>query len=152
AVAGLDKSILGLMGKVDASGKAQLTALERVTRAMGEIETTQTALRSRIDSLEGSARNSPTLDALKALEAALGRLGESVQERLSSVERDNTELRDTFDEKVGQVTDKIDDFARGIDAAVSNAMRTTSAGLTGRVAKVEEQMSGVERRMEGALT
>src|SRR6185436_5712318 len=77
AVAGLDKSILGLMGKVDASGRAQLTALERVTRAMGEIDTTQTALRSRIDSLEATSRGGPTLDALKALESALGRLGES---------------------------------------------------------------------------
>ena len=31
AVSGLDKSILSLMGKVEASGKAQLGALERVT-------------------------------------------------------------------------------------------------------------------------
>lgn len=38
AISGIDKSILGLMGKVDVSGKAQLQALERVTRALGEID------------------------------------------------------------------------------------------------------------------
>src|SRR6185503_14616388 len=73
AVSGLDKSILSLMGKVEASGKAQLGALERVTRAMTEIHSTQTALRSRIDNLESSNQAGPTLTALKALETSLGR-------------------------------------------------------------------------------
>ena len=60
AVSGIDKSILGLMGKVDVSGKAQLQALERVTRALGEIESTQTALRSRIEAVESGAGSAPT--------------------------------------------------------------------------------------------
>src|SRR5689334_14444910 len=38
AVSGLDKAILGIMGKMEASGKAQLNGLERVTRALSEIE------------------------------------------------------------------------------------------------------------------
>ena len=93
AVSGIDKSILGLMGKVDASGKAQLHALERVTRALGEIETTQTALRSRIETIESGHGNAPTLEALKALEASLGRLSETVQSRA----QDEEEFRTLFD-------------------------------------------------------
>lgn len=151
AVAGLDKSILGLMSKVDASGRAQLTALERVTRAMGEIDSTQTALRSRIDLLETSSRGGPTLEALKALEVALGRLAGSVQERLGAVEQDQVNLRDAVNDQTQRVSDKIDDFAKGIDAAVTNAVRSTAAGIAGRVDEIEQQVSGVERRMEGAL-
>lgn len=147
AVAGIDKSILGLMGKVDSSGKAQLQALERVTRALGEIETTQSALRSRIDSLETGANGSPTLDALKTLESSLARLSDTVQSRV----QDQNDLRTLFDEKVNKVASKVDDVARSVDSAVHNAIRSNSAGITGRVDEIEEKMSTVERRIEAGI-
>jgi localization factor PodJL len=147
AVAGIDKSILGLMGKVDSSGKAQLHALERVTRALGEIETTQSALRSRIDTLESGASASPTLDALKTLETSLSRLSDTVQSRV----QDQDDFRTLFDEKVGQVASRVDDVARSVDTVVNNAIRTTSADITGRVDQIEEKMSTVERRIEAGI-
>lgn len=147
AVSGIDKSILGLMGKVDLSGKAQLQALERVTRAMGEIESTQTALRSRIDTLETGHGNLPTIDALKALEASLNRLSETVHART----QDQNDFHALFDDKVNQVSSKVDDVARSVDAAVANAIRSGSANLTGRVDQIEEKMSSVERRIEAGI-
>lgn len=147
AVSGIDKSILGLMGKVDASGKAQLHALERVTRALSEIETTQTALRSRIETIESGHGNAPTLEALKTLEASLGRLSETVQSRA----QEEDEFRTLFDDKVNRVSSKVDDVARSVDATVSNAIRSNAANLTGRVDQIEEKMSSVERRIEAGI-
>ena len=147
AVSGIDKSILGLMGKVDVSGKAQLQALERVTRAMGEIESTQTALRSRIDTLETGHGNLPTIDALKALEASLSRLSETVQVR----SQDQNDFHALIDDKVNQVSSKVDDVVRSMDTAVTNAIRSGSAHLTGRVDEIEEKMSSVERRIEAGV-
>lgn len=151
AISGVDKSILGLMGKVDASGKAQLHALERVSRALGEIESTQTALRSRIDTIEAEGRNSPTLDGLKTLETALTRLAGTVQDRLSSAEDEQKNLRELFDEKVTAVASKVDDVARSVDTVVNNAVRTNSAGITGRVDQVEEKIASAERRIEAGI-
>ena len=151
SIAGVDKSILGLMGKVDASGKAQLHALERVTRAMGEIESTQTALRSRIDALEAENRSGATLDGLKALESSLGRLSDTLQQRLADAEREQHQLRTLFDEKVNEVSSKVDDVARSVDQAVSNAVRNTSAGMTGRMDQIEEKVSSAERRIEAGI-
>lgn len=147
AISGIDKSILGLMGKVDVSGKAQLQALERVTRALGEIESTQTALRSRIEAVESGAGSAPTLEALKALESSLGRLSHTVQSRVEEQDA----FRTLFDEKVNQVSSKVDDVARSMDAAVNNAIRSNSAGLVGRVDQIEEKMSSVERRIEAGI-
>jgi localization factor PodJL len=152
AVSGLDKSILSLMGKVEASGKAQLGALERVTRAMSEIETTQGALRSRIDSLEANNGGGPTLTALKALESSLGRLAESVQERLNAVEAGQGEFRNQVEDKVNRVFDKVDEFGRNLDQAIGTAVRNAGAGMGGRVDQIEQQVSGIERRMDGALS
>ena len=151
AISGVDKSILGLMGKVDSSGKAQLMALERVTRALGEIESTQTALRSRIDSLEGEGRSTSTLEGLKTLEASLDRLAGTVQERLAFAEEDQKQLRDLFEEKVSEVSNKVDDVARSVDAAVNNAVRANTTGITGRIDQVEEKMSSAERRIEAGI-
>lgn len=147
AVSGIDKSILGLMGKVDVSGKAQLQALERVTRALGEIESTQTALRSRIETIETGSGDTPTLEALKSLEASLGRLSDTVQSRA----HEQDEFRTSVDDKVNQVSAKVDDVARSMDAAVNNAMRSNASGLTGRVDQIEEKMSSVERRIEAGI-
>jgi localization factor PodJL len=151
AVAGIDKSILGLMGKIDTSGKAQLGALERVTRAMGEIESTQSALRDRIDTLEGESRSGPTLSALKGLESSLSRLAENVQERVATVEKDQADFRDLFDERVSQVSNKVDDVARNIDTSIANALKSNPSGLSSRVDQIETQMSAIDRRMEGAI-
>jgi localization factor PodJL len=151
AISGVDKSILGLMGKVDSSGKAQLMALERVTRALGEIESTQTALRSRIDSLEGEGRSTSTLEGLKTLEASLDRLAGTVQERLAFAEEDQKQFRDLFEEKVSEVSNKVDDVARSVDAAVNNAFARTRTGITGRIDQVEEKMSSAERRIEAGI-
>lgn len=151
SIAGVDKSILGLMGKVDASAKAQLHALERVTRAMGEIETTQTALRARIDSLEAENREGANLEGLKALESSLSRLSETLQQRLADSEAEQHRLRTLFDEKVSQVSSKVDDVARSMDQAVSNAVRTNAAGVTGRMDQIEEKVSSAERRIEAGI-
>ncbi|HEV7693071.1 MAG TPA: hypothetical protein VGO52_19710, partial [Hyphomonadaceae bacterium] len=151
AVSGLDKAILGLMGKVDVSGKAQLTALERVTRALGEIETTQAALRSRIESVEGVSAGSATVSALKTLESALGRLAETVQERLNSSEQDNVEHRNDINDRVASFSDRVDEMARGLEQAVTTTVRNTSTALTTRLDAMEQQHSAAERRMEGAL-
>lgn len=150
AVSGIDKSILGLMGKVDASGKAQLQALERVTRAMGEIESTQSALRNRIDSLEASNRTG-NIEGLKALEAALSRLGDTVSAQLHDAQREQEHLRTLFDDKVSQVANRVDDVARSVDHVVSSAVRSNSEGLAGRINQVEDKMSSVERRIEAGL-
>jgi len=151
AISGIDKSILGLMGKVDATGKAQLQALERVTRAMGEIETTQSALRNRIGTLEAENRSGETLDSLKTLEASLGRLSETLQERLGQAEREQQNLRTLFDDKVNEVASKVDDVARSMDQAISTAVRSNAAGVSGRVDQIEEKMSSTERRIEAGL-
>jgi localization factor PodJL len=151
AVSGLDKSILSLMGKVEASGKAQLGALERVTRAMSEIESTQSALRSRIDTIESTKGGGATLDALKSLESSLGRLAESVQERLHTVEANQGEFRTDVENRVNRVFDKVDEFGRNMDEAIGAAVRNAGSGLGGRLDHVEQQVTGIERRMEGAL-
>ncbi len=151
SITGVDKSILGLMGKVDASGKAQLMALERVTRAMGEIETTQSALRTRIDGLESENRGGAALESMKALETSLTRLSETLQHRLSESENEQHQLRTLFDEKVGQVASRVDDVARSVDQVVADAVRSNSAGVTGRIDQIEEKVSSAERRIEAGI-
>lgn len=151
AISGIDKSILGLMGKVDMSGKAQLQALERVTRAMTEIEATQSALRTRIDTIESGAHGGANVDTLRTLEGSLARLADTVQTQLLTAQREQDQFRSLFDDKVSQVSTKVDDIARSMDGLVNNAVRSNSSGLTTRIDQVEEKMSSVERRIEAGI-
>ncbi len=151
AISGIDKSILGLMGKVDMSGKAQLQALERVTRAMTEIEATQSALRTRIDTIESGPQGGANIDTLRTLEGSLARLADTVQTQLLTAQREQDQFRSLFDDKVSQVASKVDDVARSMDGLVNNAVRNNNSGLTGRIDQIEEKMSSVERRIEAGI-
>lgn len=151
-IAGVDKSILGVMGKLDISNRAQLAGLERVSRAMTDIEATQSALRARIDTVEaGGGHSTQTVSALKALEASLARLAESVTERDAATAREQAEFHDLFDKKVSRVSERVDHVARNLDTVVGDALRTNSVGITGRIEQIEQQVQAAERRMEGAL-
>lgn len=152
AVSGLDKSILSLMGKVEASNKAQLGGLERVSKAMSEIEATQSALRTRIATLESDSGSGPTLDALKTLEASLGHLAQTVQDRFGAIEQDQAQFRSLFEEKVGRVSERVDDFARSIDESIADAIRNSSSSLAGRVEQVERHMEGALGRVNDVAT
>lgn len=126
AIAGVDKSILGVMTKVDASNRAQLAGLERVSKAMVDIEATQAQLRTRIDTMEAEGgRGGHAIEALRTLEASLARLAEAVNERDAVSAREQAAFHDLFDQKVTRVS--------------------------GRVEQVEQKMQDAERRVEGAL-
>lgn len=147
AVAGVDRSVLGLVGKVDATGRAQLQALERVAHALSDIEAAQTALRTRIDGLEADG-GANSADALRSLEASLGRLAETVALRTGALEREQAEFRDLFDSRVAGVTDRVDNFARSIDTLVGDAVRRMEASI---VAASEERARGRETQLSGRI-
>ncbi|MBI1358947.1 MAG: hypothetical protein GC155_01550 [Alphaproteobacteria bacterium] len=117
AMAGVDKSILGVMGKLDVSNRAQLAGLERVSRAVTEIEATQSALRSRIETMEAEGGGAQTLEGLRALEASLARLAETVNESNAAKAREQAEFHDLFDKKVNRVTGRIDQIEQQVQAA-----------------------------------
>jgi localization factor PodJL len=166
AMTGVDRSVIGLMGKVDATGKAQLQALERVAHALSDIEAAQTALRSRIDGIESDDGPGKSADALRSLESSLGRLAETVSQRTTTLEREQSEFRDLFDTKVSGVADRVDNFTRSIDSVVGDAVRRMEASildaaetrtrgaqseLTGRIDDIDKKVSDTERKIDGAL-
>ncbi|MEZ5937511.1 MAG: hypothetical protein R3C52_04750 [Hyphomonadaceae bacterium] len=151
AVAGLDKSMLGLMGKVDESGRAQLGAVEKMLRAIGEIEGAQSALKERIATLEEETTGGATLENLQLLEGALKRLAETVQARANSLEREQGELRDLFEDRVRQVSDQVEGVTRTLDDSIDRAVRANAGELETRLSGVEGHLSDVERKMDGAL-
>ncbi len=151
AVAGIDKSILGLLGKLEESGKSQSEVVEQVKRFVQQLEGAQTALHSRIESLEAESRSGPTVSALKSLEAALSRLSEGVQARTRALEVEQADIRELFEDRVSKVSEQVEGFARSLDSTVSSAVRSSSAPLTERLDQIEGAVTSVQRRMEGAF-
>jgi localization factor PodJL len=167
SMSGVDRSVLGLMGKVDATGRAQLQALERVAHTLSDIEAMQNALRTRIETIETDGTSGgKSADALRSLETSLGRLAETVQVRTSAIEREQADFRDLFEQKVEGVTERVDTFARSIDGVVGDAVRrmeqsildtaeTRTRGvqsqMSGRIDQIDEKVTAAERRMEQSL-
>jgi localization factor PodJL len=173
-VGAIDKAIVTMMSKVEQSGLAQVGALERVNRVVGELKNAQVALQQRIETMETESRTGPGLNALKDLEAALARLSdnvrqtptsedlreleeglaqlaESVQARHFAQEREQAGIRELVEGRVSEVSSRVDGLSRNLDAAISNALQSSNAGLSERVQQLEASAAQAERRVDTAL-
>lgn len=150
-IAGVDKSIVGLMGKVEATTRAQNEGVEKVSQALGDIQSAQTALRERLDGLEARGGTEQTVTAVRTLEASLSRLSQALSDRTEALDRSQSDLRQALEARVAGLAGQVADVARSIDTHVGSAIRTSAAGLVDRVDRVEAQLSAAERRMDGAL-
>jgi localization factor PodJL len=150
-IAGVDKSIVSLMGKVDATARAQASGSEKLTQTLGEIQSVQTSLRERMEAMEARGGSEQTVGAVRALETSLARLSQALNDRTEALDRSQTDLRQALEAKVAGLAGQVADVARSIDAHVGTAVRTSASSLLERVDRVESQLSAAERRMDGAL-
>ena len=150
-IAGVDKSIVGLMGKVEATSRSQTEGVEKVSQTLGDIQSAQAALRERLDGLEARGGTEQTVTAVRALESSLARLSQALSDRTEALDRSQSDLRQALETKVAGLAGQVADVARSIDTHVGSAIRTSAAGLVDRVDRVEAQLSAAERRMDGAL-
>ena len=157
AITGIDQSVVGLLSRLENSENARSAIEGRLDLAADEIRQAQEVLEKRIGRMESDDTGLQNLRALKSLETALGRLASRVEDETEARERALQEvdsvsqrmntLSDGVDEKIGQLTNKVettlDSAAGSIAKAVEQAeLRTegTSRHLSERMSKLESDL------------
>lgn len=123
ALSGVDKSILGVVGRFEQSGRAQAAALEQVAHVVRRIERSQQSLQKRVDDAGATEKLEETERALLELKGALLRLGDRVAKTQHASDTRAAELESRLEavrNETGEGIERLEGaFSKAVDAAVA---------------------------------
>jgi localization factor PodJL len=143
AISGIDQSVMGVLSRLDGIEREQGAVGARFEGGIDEVRATHAKLSERIRRMEQD--EGPRAEAMKALEAALGKVAAQIYEGESRARGSLAEIRQDVSGIVRRV-DRLDaDVAAKADADAPNAR------IDGVVARVNERLDHAEGRTSAAI-
>ena len=144
AVTGIDQSVRGMLSRLELSEREQVAVGARFEGALQETAEVQNQITARLAKLEEQAAGPRSAEALKSLEAALGRVASHLYEGESRTRDTLADLKRDMSALAGRV-EAAEKGQGGLADAV--AARVT-AGLTERLEQAEARTSAAMRSLE----
>ena len=154
AITGIDQSVVGLLKRIEDAETEHIAMARHVDGVMDDIRSTYDALREKVRRIEEDESAEQNLEALKALESALGKLASHVYEEnaLSQSETDAikgrvemgfTDVNDRLEAMDTKVEKTLTDAARRVERAVEQA----ELRAEGTVRHLSERMSSLDTKI-----
>ena len=162
AISGIDQTVLGLLSRLETSEREHIQVAARFEGALQEIGDHQTGADERLARAEEAAAQPRSIEALRALETALGKVAAHLYDSETRTRESLGEMR----AELTGLTDQVDRLAQAdapapqamIDGVVSRIVqrleeaeaRTTSVvqGLETTVGDMEQRLQAAEARSE----
>jgi len=179
AITGIDQSVLGLLARLESTENTTSAMTAEVERMIDELRETHEVLHDKVGALEADESGARSLEAMKSLEDALGKLASHVYEegRLNQdesaamkgrVEAGFTDLSERVEGIEVKVESTLSDAAQRVEKAVEqaelraegtsrhlservSAMESSVATKLAKVDEVDGRMKSVEGDVSGAL-
>ncbi len=179
AITGIDQSVLGLLTRLESTENSTAAMTAEVERMIDELRETHEMLHDKVGVLENDESGKRSLEAMKSLEDALGKLASHVYEegRLNQdesaamkgrVEAGFTEVNDRVEgmelkvestlaeaaQRVEKAVEQAELRAEGTSRHLSERVSTMESSVATKLAKVDEvdgRMQAVEGDVSGAL-
>ena len=140
AIGGVDRAVAGLLGRLETAERGQGAAALKFDRAAQELRADQARLADRLRQVQQEAAGPRSLQALKALEQAMGKLAGQLYEG----DARTNEALVAIDRRI----DRLDEAAPGEDALIEGLV----ARIGERLEQAEARTSGAIRALEGSFT
>lgn len=173
AITDIDKSVVGLLNRLDDTEKSQQAIEGRIDVAAEELQQAQALLKRRIDQIEADDASHQSLRAMRSLEKALENLSERIEQTRSETEAKHASAENqlkSLDERLGEmdqsvtqkvtglqnsVTSQIENASAKVDRALSETVARTEGAnkhLTDRMTQVERDVTEINHNVSGTLT
>lgn len=180
AITGIDQSVIGLLARLENTENSSSAMAAEVERMIDELRETHESLHDKVGALEADESGQQSLEAMKALEDALGKLASHVYEegRLTQdetmamkgrVEAGFSDLNDRVEGMEVKVETTLADAAQRVEKAVEQAelraegtsrhlserftsIESSVATKLSKVDEVDGRMKAVEGDVSGAIT
>jgi localization factor PodJL len=156
AVSGVDQAVSGLLARLENAEREQLVTADRLERVADDLRDGQGRMVDRLRDLERDSSGPRSVEALRALEGALGKIATQVLDAdtrtradiadLSRrIERAETERRDPDSrELIDGVVARIGERLEQAEARTSGAIRTLESSL----GHLDDRLRGAESRLD----
>jgi len=138
AITGIDQSVLGMLARLEGSENSTAAMAAEVEGMIDELRETHETLHAKVGALEADTSGQQGLEAMKALEDALGKLASHVYEEGRLTQDETSAMKGRVEAGFQEFSDRVE----GIEVKVES----TLAGAAQRVEKAVEQ---AELRAEG---
>lgn len=160
AITGIDQSVLGLLSRLESSERNTADLATNVDEMISELRDTHAALINKVEQLETTGDNKENLDALKALERAVGKLASHVYEENTLVQEETGAIKARVESGLEDLTDRLNFVedtvsqrlkvtADKVDRAVSEASRQGGGDPEAVLRRLSEVQALVDNRVTG---
>lgn len=163
AINGVEHSVRAALARIEAAEREHIAVAARFEGAVEEVAGQQTRMTERLRRIEDEAAGPRSVEAMRALEGALGKVANHLYEgetrtrdmlgaleaRMERVEaQGGSESPGLIEEVVGRVSNRLSE-AEGRTAEALENLRASFASLDGRLNTVEAgEAPGIDRRLE----
>ncbi|MFN3910967.1 peptidoglycan-binding protein [Hyphomonas sp.] len=175
AINGIDHAVHGLVARLQNAEQTTVAVAGHVEGLIDEMRATHEALQSKVRRLESDDNSSGNIEALKALEGALGKLATHVYEEGELTQNETVAIKGRIESGFADLTDRVEGIETRVDRTLSDAAARveraveqaelraegTARGLAERMSTLEdklaqaapsdERLSAVEADVSGAL-
>ncbi len=139
AITGIDHTVLGLVARIQNAEQTTAAVAGHVEGLIEEMRLAHETLQTKVRRLELDDAGKKNLDALKALETALGKLASHVYEEAEHAQAETEAIKGRMEAGFAELSERAESIEVRIDRTLSDA-----------AARVEKAVQQAELRTEGA--
>ncbi|MFN4023964.1 MAG: peptidoglycan-binding protein [Hyphomonas sp.] len=139
AITGIDHTVLGLVARIQNSEQTAAAVAGHVEGLIEEMRATHEALQAKVRRMEQDEGGKQNLEALKALESALGKLASHVYEEAELTQNETQAIKGRVEAGFGDLAERVEGMEARVERKLSDA-----------AARVERAVQQAEQRSEGA--
>ena len=180
AITGMDQTVLGLLARLERTETTSTAIAADIDRTMDELRETHEALQAKVREIEANDTTHESLQAMKALETALGKLASHVYEENAHTQDETTAIKGRMETGFNDLAERVEGMevkveqtlakaAQRVEKAVEQselraegtsrhlserftAIETSVASKLAKVDEMDQRMGAVQSDVSGALT
>ncbi len=143
AITGIDQSVLGLLARLESSENSTSAMTAEVERMVDELRETHEMLHDKVGALEADESGRRSLEAMKALEDALGKLATHVYEEGRLNQDDSMAMKGRVEAGFGELNDRVE----GVEIKVESTLAEAAQRVEKAVEQAELRAEGTSRHL-----
>lgn len=138
AITGIDQSVLGLLTRLESTENSTSAMTAEVERMIDELRETHEMLHDKVGALENDESGRRSLEAMKSLEDALGKLATHVYEEGRLNQDESAAMKGRVEAGFSDINDRVEGMEVKVESTLANAAQ-----------RVEKAVEQAELRAEG---
>lgn len=138
AITGIDQSVLGMLARLEGTENSSAAMAAEIEAMVDELRETHESLQLKVGALEADDTAQKSLDAMKALEDALGKLASHVYEESRLSQDESAAIKGRVEAGFGELNERVEGIEIKVESTLSDAAQ-----------RVEKAVEQAELRAEG---